>query len=69
MSYEPKLPQTGFLRLKSIIGPNGVLPISRSSWYKGVQENRYPKPVYLAPRTAAWRVEDIKALLEKLGSQ
>ena len=29
---------------------------------------RLPKPVKLGPRTTAWRVEDIRELIERLGN-
>jgi prophage regulatory protein len=57
-----KIPEIGFLRLRDIIGDKhnpGIIPVSRSSWYKGIAEGRYPKPVKLGERTSAWRVEDI----------
>ncbi len=60
-----ELPSTGFLRQPSIIAPNGPIPVSRSTWWAGVKEGRYPKPVKLGPRITAWRVEDIRALIEK----
>jgi predicted DNA-binding transcriptional regulator AlpA len=61
----PELPNIGFLRLSSIISPNGPIPVSRSTWWAGVKDGRYPKPVKLGPRITAWRVEDIRALIEK----
>jgi len=42
----------------------GIIPVSRSSWYKGISEGRYPKPVKLSERTSAWRVKDIRKLIE-----
>jgi prophage regulatory protein len=60
----PSLPEQGFVRLSSILGPRGPLPISRSSWWAGVRAGRFPKPVKLGPRTTVWRVEDIRALIE-----
>lgn len=60
-----KLPQTGFIRLASILSPNGPIPISKSSWWAGIKEGRYPKPVKLGPRITAWRVEDIRALIDR----
>jgi prophage regulatory protein len=58
------LPQHGFVRLPTI---PAVFPISRSSWWAGVKVGRYPPPVKLGPRTTAWRVEDIRTLVERLG--
>lgn len=60
----PTLPADGFVRLKSIIGPGGPIPVSKSTWWKGVQEGRYPRPVKLGLRITAWRVEDIRALID-----
>ncbi|QLL63462.1 MULTISPECIES: AlpA family phage regulatory protein [Sinorhizobium] len=60
-----KLPETGFVRLKSIIGPTGPIPISKSSWWKGIREGRFPPPQKLGPRTSVWPVESIRDLIEK----
>jgi len=54
------LPETGFVRLPSILQ---VYPVSRSHWWAGVKEGRYPKPVKLGPKITAWRVEDIRGLI------
>lgn len=43
-----------------------IIPVSRSSWWRGVKEGKYPQPVILNARTTAWRVEDIKRLIESL---
>ena len=65
-----QLPETGFLRLKQIIGDPqanppvpAVIPISKSSWWQGCKDGKFPKPVKLGPRTTAWRVSDIRALI------
>ena len=64
-----QLPQTGFLRLKQIIGdkkkrpPPALIPISRSSWWQGIRKGIYPKGVKLGSRATAWNVEDIRALI------
>ena len=58
-----KLPQTGFVRLPGILAPNGPIPVSKSTWWAGIKDGRYPKPVKLGPRITAWRVEDIRALI------
>jgi predicted DNA-binding transcriptional regulator AlpA len=59
-----ELPTTGFVRLKSILGPNGPIPVSKSTWWAGIKTGRFPEPVKLGPRTTAWRVEDIRTLVE-----
>ncbi|MGH8586210.1 MAG: helix-turn-helix transcriptional regulator, partial [Gammaproteobacteria bacterium] len=42
-----------------------VIPVGKSTWWAGVRSGRYPTPVKLAPRITAWRVEDIRALIER----
>ena len=59
------LPATGFMRLASMLAPVGPIPVSKSTWWAGVKTGRYPKPVKLGPRITAWRVEDIRALIER----
>jgi hypothetical protein len=68
-----RLPVTGYLRLPQILGdPKNnpptppLIPVGRSSWWAGVKSGRFPKPVKLGPRTTAWRVEDIRNLIERL---
>lgn len=65
-----QLPQTGFLRLKQIIGdPKAeppippIIPIKKTAWWSGVRSGRYPAAVKLSPRVTVWKVEDIRALI------
>ena len=58
---DTKLPESGFVRLPQILA---VFPVSRSAFWAGVKTGRYPKPVKLSPRCTAWRVDDIRALIE-----
>ena len=66
------LPKDGLIRLLQIIGnPKAtppiqpLIPVSRSSWWAGVKSGRFPQPVKLGPRTTAWRVEDIRRLIDE----
>lgn len=54
------LPETGFVRLPEVLK---VFPVSKSTWWAGVKENRYPQPVKLGLKITAWRVEDIRKLI------
>lgn len=54
------------LRLPQVLA---LIPVSRSAWWAGCKSGRYPKPVKLGPRTTAWRVSDIAALLEKFTAE
>lgn len=64
------LPQTGFVKIQFIVGDAkkgiiGIYPVSRSSWYEGIKSGKYPQPVHLGGgRSVAWKVEDLRALLE-----
>jgi prophage regulatory protein len=62
-----RIPLTGFVRLSRIIGPGNPIPVSKSTWWDGVRSGRFPKPVKLGPRITAWRVEDIRRLIECAG--
>lgn len=64
MSCTADLPETGFLRLKSILAPYGPIPVSKSTWWAGVKDGRFPQPKKLGARVTVWRVEDIRALIE-----
>jgi prophage regulatory protein len=67
IAYAQDFPQTGFLRLSAILAPNGPIPIGRSTWWAGVKDGRFPKPIKLGARITAWRVEDIRAFIENGG--
>jgi predicted DNA-binding transcriptional regulator AlpA len=57
------LPKEGFVRLPAVLA---IFPVGRSTWWAGVKSGRYPAPVKLSPRVTAWRVEDIRALVDRL---
>ncbi|MDP2358890.1 MAG: AlpA family phage regulatory protein [Beijerinckiaceae bacterium] len=61
------LPSEGFVRLTLIIAPLGPIPVSRSTWWQGVKDGRFPKPLKLGPKTTVWRVQDIRDLIKRLG--
>lgn len=72
MTTPQHLSDSALLALPQIVGDRkrgipALLPISRSSWWSGVREGKYPKPVRISPRRVAWRASDIAALLERLG--
>lgn len=58
------LPETGFVRLSQFIP--SIIPVSKSHWWQGVKDGRFPRPVKLSQRCTAWRVEDIRDLIERL---
>ena len=69
--HAASLPETGYVRLRQIIGnPKAnppiaaVIPVSKSTWWNGVKEGRFPQSVKLGPRTTVWRVSDIRQLID-----
>ncbi|MGO9238566.1 MAG: helix-turn-helix transcriptional regulator [Methylocella sp.] len=66
MDVNPTFPHFGLVRLTEIVAPNGVLPISRSSFLAGVKAGRFPQPVKLGPRTTAWDAAEICAFITAL---
>ncbi len=47
-----------FLRLQAVIRVTGL---SRSTLYRLIADQRFPRPVRLGPRAVAWRRTDIEA--------
>jgi prophage regulatory protein len=56
----PVLPTEGFVRLRDLLR---IFPVSEASWWAGVREGRYPKPVRLGAQLRAWKASDIRKLL------
>lgn len=67
MSDYKHITENGFVRISAILAPHGPIPVGKSTWWAGVKNGRFPKPVKLGPKTTAWRVEDIRALIAILG--
>ena len=59
------LPAVGYVRLPQILN---IFSVSKSAWWEGCRSGVFPKPVKLGPRTSAWRVEDIRALMERINT-
>lgn len=55
-----------FLRLPQVLA---IIPISKSTWWQGCKDGRYPQPIKLGPRTTVWRSADIFALVRRLSGQ
>ena len=45
-----------------------MIGLSRSTIYKLISENMFPKPVKLGPRAVGWRLSDIEDWLDTRGS-
>jgi predicted DNA-binding transcriptional regulator AlpA len=57
-----KAPNKRFLRLPEVLDR---IPVSKSTWWKGIRDGIFPKGIKLSPRTTAWREADIDAICGK----
>ncbi|NLI77479.1 MAG: AlpA family phage regulatory protein [Candidatus Riflebacteria bacterium] len=57
------LPPTGFVRLPTVLA---FIPVSKTTWWLGIKEGRFPAGVRLGRNLTAWRAEDIRALIDRL---
>jgi len=64
VSNKSEFPRSGHVRLHAILAHKGPIPVSKSTWWLGVKQGRYPKPLKLGPRITVWRAEEIWALVE-----
>lgn len=67
MELKNEFPVTGFVRLRDILGPQGPIPVGKSTWWAGVKTGHFPQPLKLTPRVTVWRAEDIHALMTRSG--
>jgi len=54
-------PADALLRLSQVLS---LIPVSRSNWWLGVKEGRYPSPIKLSPRVTVWKASEIHAFIE-----
>ena len=52
-----------FLRLPKVLER---LPMGKSTWWQGIRDGKYPRPIKLSKRTSAWLKGDIDALCDRL---
>ena len=52
-----------FLRLTQVLE---IIPVSRSSWWKGCKTGKYPKSIKLGARSTARKSSEIQALINKV---
>lgn len=59
-----QLRHDSFLRVPTITERMGV---SRSYWWKGVKDGKFPSGIKLSSRVTVWRASDIDALIATIG--
>lgn len=65
-------PNITFLRQYQILGDkkkgiDPIIPVSKSTWWAGIKEGRYPAPVKIGKRAVAWKASEIEVLAEQFG--
>jgi prophage regulatory protein len=63
VEHRPAIPNEGYMRLPAVLS---VFPVSKSTWWAGISAGRFPKGVKLGPRITAWKVKDIRKLIESV---
>ena len=65
----------GYLRIDQIIGNSrtnppkpALIPISRSTWYRGIQSGKFPRPIRLG-QLSLWKVSDILQLMKEIENE
>lgn len=61
MKQTEKLPQTGFVRLPTVLYVTGI---GKSKIWAMSKDGTFPKPYKLATRITAWKVDDLRAWIE-----
>jgi prophage regulatory protein len=57
--------QDEFMRVPRVIQRMGG--VSRSYWWQGVKDGRFPPGIKLSSRVTVWRASDIDALIASFG--
>lgn len=57
------LPEEGYIRLPQVLS---VMPVSRTTWWRGIKKGKFPKSTPLSDGTVGWDVEDIRKLLKDI---
>ncbi|OUR68614.1 hypothetical protein A9Q73_03650 [Bermanella sp. 47_1433_sub80_T6] len=51
----------GYLRLPQVLE---LIPIGKSTWWKGCAAGMFPKPIKLSPRITVWIAKEILDFIE-----
>ena len=54
---------TKFISLEQVLE---IIPVSRSTWLRGVSAGEYPEPIKVSKRLKFWNMADIQDLVDKL---
>ena len=51
------------LRLNDVLK---IIPVSRASFYEGIEKGHYPKPLKIGKKLSVWKLADIRDLVLKI---
>jgi prophage regulatory protein len=57
------VPDSAFLRLPQVLQ---LIPVGKSTWWRGVASGRFPQGTKLGHNTTLWRVSAIRELLSQI---
>ena len=62
------------LRIEDIIGDpesgkEPLIPVKRSTWWKGVRDGVFPQPLKILPQITVWKAEDILEYIQSVPYQ
>ena len=60
------IPATGFLRERQVLQ---YFPFSHTTLWRKVREKTFPAPLKISENVTAWRAEDIRAEIARLGAR
>lgn len=40
------------------------VPVSRATWYRGIKDGRFPKPIKLGKQTNVWRASEVAKVIQ-----
>ncbi len=43
---------------------HALIPVSKSAWWQGVKDGKFPPSIKLSERVTVWKVEDIRNFIE-----
>jgi predicted DNA-binding transcriptional regulator AlpA len=55
--------EVSLLRLDQVLN---LVPVSKSTWWAGCAEGKFPKPIKLTPRITVWRSSDINKFIQEI---
>lgn len=60
--HSSQFPSAGYIRERRLLD---FMPFSRSTLWRRVADESFPAPVKIFERVTAWRVEDVRAWMDK----